>query len=206
MNLESLVVGPIQVNCFIITCSTTQQTAIVDPGDDAERILKTCAASSLNVTTILLTHGHFDHIGAVQQIKEATGAEIILHRADEFLIAAAPMQAAAFGMPAPKTFSVDRFVAEGDDISVGELTAKVIETPGHTPGSICFHFDDGLFAGDTLFYGGIGRTDLPGGSYSQILNSIKTKLFVLPDELKVYCGHGPATTIGREKKYNPFVN
>lgn len=206
MNIESLVVGPIQVNCFIITCSTTQETAIVDPGDDAERILNKCAAKSLNVTKILLTHGHFDHIGAVQQIKEATGAEIIMHKADEFLIAVAPMQAAAFGMPAPKTFSVDRFVTEGDDMSVGELTAQVIETPGHTPGGICFHFGDGLFAGDTLFYGGIGRTDLPGGSYSQILNSIKTKLFVLPDELKVYCGHGPATTIGREKKYNPFVN
>jgi glyoxylase-like metal-dependent hydrolase (beta-lactamase superfamily II) len=206
VNIESLVVGPIQVNCFIITCPTTTASAIIDPGGDAERILNLCQSKKINLTKILLTHGHFDHIGAVHAVKAATGADIFMHKADEFLIEAAPMQAAAFGMPAPKTFSVDTFLQDGDDISIGDLKASVIETPGHSPGCVCFHFEHDLFAGDTLFYGGIGRTDLPGGNYNQILNSIKTKLFVLPDDLKVYCGHGPATTIGREKQYNPFVN
>lgn len=206
MKLESLVVGPIQVNCFIITCPTTHQSAIVDPGDDADRILRKCESQNINLTKILLTHGHFDHIGAVHHIKKATDAEILMHKADEFLIQAAPMQAAAFGLPAPPTFTVDTYIQEGDEITVGELAAAVIETPGHTPGGVCFQFENDLFAGDTLFYGGIGRTDLPGGNYDQILQSIKTKLFVLPDELRVYSGHGPATTIGREKQYNPFVN
>ncbi len=206
MNIESLVVGPIQVNCFIITCSSTNQSAIVDPGGDADRILNLCESKKINVTKILLTHGHFDHIGAVQSVQDATGADIFMHQADEFLIEAAPMQAAAFGLPAPNTFSVDTFLKEGDDIQIGKVNATVLETPGHSPSCVCFYFENDLFAGDTLFYGGIGRTDLPGGNYNQILNSIKTKLFVLPDELKVYSGHGPATTIGREKQYNPFVN
>ena len=206
MTIETIIVGPIQVNCFIITCTKTLQTAIVDPGDDADNILKVVQSNSLNVKYILLTHGHFDHIGAVSPVKSATNAHVLMHKSDEFLIQSAPMQARAFGMPAPQTFQPDRFVDEGEKIAFGELKASVVSTPGHSPGGICFVFENDVFAGDTLFYGGIGRTDFPGGNYHQLIESIKNKLFVLPDDMKVHSGHGPTTTIGREKKFNPFIN
>ncbi|MBN1480598.1 MBL fold metallo-hydrolase [candidate division KSB1 bacterium] len=205
MNIESIIVGPIQVNCFIITCPVSNQSAIVDPGDDAENILKTIRSKSLDLKYILLTHGHFDHIGAVSEVKSATGAEIFMHKADTFLVQGAALQAQAFGLPAPDTFVIDSFIDDGDNISVGEFNASVLTTPGHSPGGVCFKFENDIFAGDTLFYGGIGRTDLPGGDYRQLIASIKNKLFVLPDSMRVFCGHGPSTTIRREKKYNPFI-
>lgn len=206
MNIETIIVGPIQVNCFILTCPVSNQSAIVDPGDDAEDILKTIRSASLDLKYILLTHGHFDHIGAVSTVKATTGAAVLMHKADEFLVESASVQARAFGLPAPNSFAVDHYVDDGDTISVGQLNASVITTPGHSPGGVCFKFDNDIFAGDTLFYGGIGRTDLPGGNYHQLIASIKNKLFTLPDDMRVFCGHGPSTTIGREKKYNPFVH
>ena len=205
MNIETIIVGPIQVNCFIVSCKSTNQAAIIDPGDDADNILNIVQTQSLDVKYILLTHGHFDHIGAVADVKKSTGAEIVMHKADNFLLDVASQTAAAFGLPAPDTFTVDLYVDDGDEILIGNLVSSIISTPGHSPGGICYKFDSDIFAGDTLFYGGIGRTDLPGGNYDQLIQSIQTKLFVLSDDMNVYCGHGPATTIGREKMYNPFV-
>ncbi|MBN1560189.1 MBL fold metallo-hydrolase [candidate division KSB1 bacterium] len=205
MNLDAIIVGPIEVNCFIITCSTTNHAAIVDPGDDAEALLDIIRAKSLALTYILLTHGHFDHIGAVAALQKVTGAEVLMHQADEFLIRTAGLQARSFGLPAPEVFNADRFIANGDEIIFGELRCSVIATPGHSPGGVCYLFENDIFVGDTLFYGGIGRTDLPAGDYGQIMRSIKDKLFTLPDDMQVHCGHGPLTTIGREKRYNPFI-
>lgn len=204
VNIETIIVGPIEVNCFIIACDATRHAVIVDPGGDAEALLDTIRAKSLALNYILLTHGHFDHIGAVAAMKKATGAEIRMHHADEFLLQTAALQARSFGLPAPETFQVDAFIDDGDEFTFGDLRCSVIATPGHSPGGVCYLFENDIFVGDTLFYGGIGRTDLPGGDYSQITRSIKDKLFTLPDEMKVHCGHGPSTTIGREKRYNPF--
>jgi hydroxyacylglutathione hydrolase len=205
VNIDTIIVGPIEVNCFIITCSTTKHTAIVDPGDDADNILDNVQSKSLVVKYILLTHGHFDHIGAVSSLKKATGAEILLHKADEFLIQTAGLQARSFGLPAPESFKVDKFIADGDEVTFGELRCSVITTPGHSPGGVCYLFKNDVFVGDTLFCGSIGRTDLPAGNYNQLMQSIKDKLFTLPDDMKVYCGHGPSTTIGWEKGHNPFM-
>ena len=129
-----------------------------------------------------------------------------MHKDDEFLIQAAPQQARLFGLPAPELFQVDKYVEEGEEITFGDLTCTVVTTPGHSPGGVCYLFENDIFAGDTLFYGGIGRTDLAGGDYDQLIQSIKSKLFEQPEQMKVYCGHGPTTTIGREKRYNPFIN
>lgn len=205
MNIETLIVGPIEVNCYCVSCEKTGQTVIIDPGGNAEDILHHIQNYSVSVNTILLTHGHFDHIGAVEQIKRETGARVMLHKDDKILIDMAERQAEFLGLPAPEPFSIDHYINDGDVISVGQLEAHVIATPGHSAGSVCYQFNHILFAGDTLFRGGIGRTDFPGGDYNQILHSIKNKLFVLDEETKVYPGHGPTTTIGWEKKHNPFL-
>ena len=170
MNIKAVIVGPIQVNCFIITCTTTKQTAIVDPGDDADDILNMCQSNSLDVTKILLTHGHFDHIGAVAPIKQATGAKVYMHRADEYLIAAAPAQAAAFGLPAPKTFRVDTYMDDGDDIALGDLKASVLATPGHTPGCVCFKFENDIFVGNWEV--------LPIGLHPDFINKVEVDSFL----------------------------
>ncbi len=205
MNIETLIVGPIEVNCYIVY-DENGNGVVIDAGGEADEILEVIRQNNVNPRYILLTHGHFDHIGAVVEVKNETGATIVMHPADQFLIQQAPQQAAMFGMPAVQIFDVDQTVTEGDIITAGTLQAKVIETPGHSPGGVCYLFDNTLFAGDVLFYDGIGRTDLPGGSMSQLLNSIKNKIFTLPNECRVLCGHGPATTIGREKKQNPFIS
>jgi hydroxyacylglutathione hydrolase len=204
VTIEAIVVGPIDVNCYIVACSTGE-AAIIDPGDDAEIILERIASKKLTVRHILLTHGHFDHIGAVAALQKATGALVHAHRDDLDLIQHAPAQAAFFGLPATEPFTVDSFVADGDEIVWGSLAATVLATPGHSPGSVCYLVDKNVFVGDTLFSRSIGRTDLFGGNYDQLLRSIKEILMTLPDDVTVYSGHGPKTTIGREKKYNPFI-
>lgn len=205
MDIETIIVGPIEVNCYIVSCPKTAQAAVIDPGENADDILHILKTSSLELKYILLTHGHFDHIGAVVPLQHATNAQVLMHKADQSLVDAARDQSTAFGLPPVQPFKADRYISHGDQIEMGALEATVIHTPGHSPGGVSFYFDTELFAGDTLFYGGIGRTDLPGGSFSQLLDSIKRNLFTLPDETTVYSGHGPKTTIGREKKFNPFV-
>lgn len=205
MTIDAIVVGPIQVNCYLIACDDTRDAVVIDPGDDASRILQRITAQKLTLRRILLTHGHFDHFGAAAELKAATGAAICAHHADLSLIVDAPAHAALFGLPAPKPFEIDRFVAEGDEITWGRLCAQVLETPGHSPGSVSFLLDKEVFVGDVLFSRSIGRTDLFGGSYEQLLRSIRDKLLVLDDDVRVHSGHGPPTTIGRERKYNPFL-
>jgi glyoxylase-like metal-dependent hydrolase (beta-lactamase superfamily II) len=194
-------------NCFIVGCEETQAAAVVDPGDETDRILMSLAESSLTVKYIINTHGHFDHVGGNLKMKEATGAELIIHPLDAPMLSTLSASAAAWGLSADNSPQPDRTVEEGDTISFGNIRFNVIHTPGHTPGGISLHADGIVFVGDTLFAGSIGRTDFPGGDYETLMSSVRDKLFVLGDEVRVFSGHGPETTIGREKqqRFNPFV-
>lgn len=206
MILMRLVVGPLQVNCFIIADDKTREAVVIDPGDDGQDILRLIKEKDLKVRYIVNTHGHFDHIGANKAVKDATGAEILLHEGDAPLIALAPRQSAAFGMQPVSSPPADRYVRHGDIIQAGELSLKVLHTPGHSPGGICLLEQGIVFTGDALFAGSIGRTDLPGGDMTSLLRSIKTNLMTLPDDTKIFSGHGPASTIGDERQENPFLN
>jgi len=205
MIIKKLAVGPIQANCFIVGCEETRQAAVIDPGDEADRILLTLAEAKLTVVQIVNTHDHFDHVGANRRMKQATGAPILIHALDAPMLGMLSRSAAAWGMSAEDSPPPDRTVDEGDHIPVGTLTFQVIHTPGHTPGGVSLLCDRVLFVGDTLFAGSVGRTDFPGGSFDALKASIRNKLFTLPAEVKVYTGHGPETTIGAEKRGNPFV-
>lgn len=205
MLIEALVVGPLQVNCFIIACEVTRLALVVDPGDDAERILAALAARQLKVVSIVNTHGHFDHVGSNRRLVEATGAELLLHEADLPILRRARDHAAGYGLVSAGSPEPTRFLQDGELLTVGELKIQVITTPGHSPGGIALYVDGHLFAGDTLFADSVGRTDLPGSNHADLVKSIRTKLFALPDATVVHPGHGPDTTIGHEKRHNPFV-
>lgn len=192
-------------NCYILGCESTKSAAVIDPGDEADRILKELAKDGLTLKYIINTHGHFDHVGGNYDLKKASGADIVIHPADEPMLADLVRTAAAFGLSAQNSPAPDRTVQEGDTISFGEISLRVLDTPGHSPGGISLHTDNMVFVGDTLFAGSIGRTDLPGGDFQTLISSIKTKLFPLGDDTKVYTGHGPATSIGQEKRANPFL-
>ncbi|RPH97920.1 MAG: MBL fold metallo-hydrolase [Calditrichaeota bacterium] len=204
MNIRTIIVGPLGVNCYIVFCPITRNAAVIDPGGDAELIFNEISKQNLIVKIILLTHGHFDHFGAAAAVKQSTGASLLMNDRDEILVSAAAESAVFFGLPAPESFEVDGVLRDGDQIEVGEIRGHVIATPGHSPGSLSFLLQESVFVGDTLFLNSIGRADLPGGNERQLMQSIRSRLFTLPDETAVYCGHGPATTIGREKRYNPF--
>jgi len=206
MLLMRLVVGPLQVNCFIVADEKTKEAVVIDPGDDAADILKLIKEKDLKVKYIVNTHGHFDHIGANKAVKEATGAEILIHEADAPLMAKAAQQSSAFGMRAVSSPPADRFVKDGDVITAGEIALKVVHTPGHSQGGISLLEQGVAFTGDSLFAGSIGRTDFPGGDLKTLLRSIKKNLMTLPDDTKVFSGHGPASTIGDEREENPFLN
>lgn len=203
--IDKLEVGPIMANCYIVGCEETRQAAVIDPGDEADRILYSLARHKLTVTSIINTHGHFDHVSANRQIKQATGAELIIHAADAPMLAALSEMAAAFGLSCDNSPPPDRTVDEGDVITFGNIEMKVLHTPGHSPGGISLVSGDTAFVGDTLFAGSIGRTDFPGGDFDTLIAAIQNKLFPLGDRVTVYCGHGPETTIGRERRTNPFA-
>jgi hydroxyacylglutathione hydrolase len=205
MIIKKLTVGPIMANCFIVGCKETREAVVIDPGDEADRILLSLAESKLKVTHIINTHGHFDHVGANRRMKQATAAPILIHALDAPMLSTLARSAAAWGMTAEDSPPPDRTIAEGDEIRCGTITFKVIHTPGHTLGGITLFADRCLFVGDTLFAGSIGRTDFPGGDFEALKASIQKKLFVLGDDVQVYTGHGPETTIGEEKRHNPFV-
>ncbi|MHC4778722.1 MAG: MBL fold metallo-hydrolase [Planctomycetota bacterium] len=206
MILENLVVSPFATNCFILGCEQTKDCVVIDPGDDSPSILARTGDLGLTVKKILLTHGHVDNIAATGDLKAATGADMLLHKEDEFLLAASQQQAAMFGwsistpVPAP-----DATLDEGSKIAVGEVELTVLHTPGHSPGSVSLLAGDRVFVGDLVFAGSVGRTDLPGGSGQTLLKSVKDKILPLDDKLHIYCGHGPDTTVGEERATNPFL-
>ncbi len=227
MILQVLTLGPVQANCYILGCSETRAALVIDPGDEPERIAADLDRLELKPVVWLHTHGHIDHVGASGALKARLGGEILLHRADLPLYEAVRDQGEAFGLPIPKMAPVDRFVAEGDEVSWGRARGHVLHTPGHSPGGVCLRIagelmdlggstrfmpagsagtrPDWVFTGDLLFYGSVGRTDLPGGSWEELLASIREKILPLPDETVIASGHGPLTTVGQEKRINPFV-
>lgn len=208
MILDTFPVGPLQSNCTILGDEETGQAIVVDPGDDAKRIHERLEKRGLKLQQILVTHAHLDHVGGAFQLKQLTGAPIYLNEKDLPLLDTIKEQAGWLGMRPPETAPPDEFLTDGRVVGLEKYPAQVLHTPGHTQGGVCLYFASLklLIAGDTLFAGGIGRTDLPGGSYAQIINSIKTRLFTLPDETVVITGHGPSTTIGSERRGNPYVN
>ena len=204
--LECLVVPPFGSNCWILGCSETEEAVVIDPGD-AAGILQTLKTHQFTVKYLIHTHGHIDHVSATAAIQRQTGAPVLLHEADQILLDNLTLQGTMFGLTAPPAPTVDKYICEGDEINWGQHTLSVIDTPGHSPGGVCLNLEGEqiLFAGDTLFQGSIGRTDLWGGDSEQLLDSIQEKLWRLDDDTIVCPGHGPRTTIGREKRENPFL-
>lgn len=192
-------------NCFIVGCEKTREAAVIDPGDEPDKILLALAGLKLKVKYIINTHGHFDHVGGNKKMKEVTGADLLIHSNDAPMLSYLSKSASAWGLNAEDSPPPDLMVKDGDEIKFGEITLKVIHTPGHSPGGISLYSDGIVFVGDTLFAGSIGRTDFPGGDFETLIASIRKKLFVLGDDVRVLAGHGPETTIGAEKKYNPFA-
>jgi glyoxylase-like metal-dependent hydrolase (beta-lactamase superfamily II) len=203
--IKELAVGPLMANCFIAGCEDTKEAVVIDPGGEADRILLSLAESELKVKYIINTHGHFDHVSANGKMKEATGADLLIHPLDAPMLGMLSSNATVFGISVANSPPCDRTIEEGEMVSFGDFTFNVIHTPGHTPGGISLYSDGIIFVGDTLFAGSIGRTDFPGGDFDTLIASIKTKLFKLEDDVRVLSGHGPETSIGREKRFNPFV-
>lgn len=205
MLIQALSLGPLEVNCYILSCPQTRLATVIDPGDEAGAIVQQIESNKLTVTSILLTHGHFDHVCAVAEVQKATGAAVYAHEKEKLNLASVALQTQFFGFPAPQPFKVDHWLGGGEQLEVGEMMVEVLNTPGHSPGGICFLHGDLLFSGDALFYESIGRSDLPGGSTDTLLRAIRSRLLVLPDATQVFPGHGKNTTIGHEKKYNLFL-
>jgi len=208
MILESFPVGPLQCNCTILGDEQTGEAIVIDPGEEIGRIHKRLAAHGLKLKQILVTHGHIDHVGGALKLKRLTGAPIYLNEGDLEQLALMQEQANWLGVEMPETAPPDESLPDGMTVGLGAYPASVLHTPGHTQGSICLHFAPLklLVAGDTLFAGSIGRTDLPGGNYDQLLDSIRNRLLALPDETTVLPGHGPVSTIGAERRSNPFLH
>lgn len=205
MILKGLEVGPLASNCYIVGSEATREGMIIDPGDEADTILRAVKVEKLDIKLIVVTHGHTDHIGALKEVKDATGAPFAMHPDDGRLLQARMARLFGSSGDADSNPEPDRLLKDGDFIDIGDLHFTVIHTPGHSPGGICILGHGILFSGDTLFQSSIGRADFPGSSYAQLLNSIHTKLMILPDETVVLPGHGPETTIGDERRWNPFL-
>ncbi len=205
MIVKTVVVGLFASNCYIVGSESNKEGVIIDPGDDAKEILKNVKDLGLDIKLIVLTHGHIDHTGAVKEVKKATGAEVAIHT-DDAKSLQEQLLGRLFGLSYPPPPPPRLLLKDGDSIDIGDLHFLVVHTPGHSPGGICLLEEGVVFSGDTLFNYGIGRTDLPGGNGSQLMNSIHTKLMVLPDNTIVYPGHGPETTIGTERRSNPFLH
>jgi len=205
MILRKMELGDFGANCYLVGDEDTKEGMIIDPGADGGSIMKQVKVLGLNIKIIVLTHSHIDHVGGLADVKKATGAVIAIHENEAPFLLKQP-RLMEFMPPTPPSPPADRLLKDGDVITVGKLKFKVLHTPGHTSGGICLLGDGIVFTGDTLFNYSIGRADFPGSDYDQEMNSIRSKLMTLPDETKVYTGHGPATTIGAERKGNPFIN
>jgi glyoxylase-like metal-dependent hydrolase (beta-lactamase superfamily II) len=204
---EIIPVGPLQCNCSIIGDETTHEAMVIDPGDEIEDILGLVRKHNLRVKQIVITHAHIDHVGGAMKLRAATGAPILLNQNDYALLKMLDVQAAWIGVPAPEQIEIDRSITTGETVSAGSHTAQILHTPGHTEGSVCLYFEPEkkLLAGDTLFAGSIGRTDLPGGDMRKIMRSLHHTVLALPNDTVVIPGHGEQTTIGEERESNPFL-
>jgi glyoxylase-like metal-dependent hydrolase (beta-lactamase superfamily II) len=207
MILETFPVGPLQCNCTLLGDEVAHEAIVIDPGDEVGRIHRRLTELGLTLKQIIVTHGHIDHVGGALRLKRLTGAPILLNEKDLPLLKMMEMQAGWIGIPTPETAPPDGDLVDGLIVGLDRYPAEVLHTPGHTQGSVCLHFAPLklLVAGDTLFEGSIGRTDLPGGNHGQIIDSIQTRLLPLADETRVLTGHGPETTIGAERRSNPFL-
>lgn len=205
---EILPVGILQCNCSVVGDEASGEAVVIDPGDDIERVQEILARHQLKAKYIVATHAHIDHVGGIQKLQRATGAPVLMHEEDLPLYRNLALQAAWVGVPVPDVVEVDQFLKEGDLVRWGSLALEVLHTPGHSPGSLSLHLPGDyrrIFSGDTLFQGSIGRTDLWGGNFRQILASIQNTLLSFPDQTPVFPGHGAPTTIGEEREHNPFL-
>ncbi len=204
---EILPVGPLQCNCSIIGDEITREAMVIDPGDEIEEITAVLRKHDLKVKQIVITHAHIDHVGGAMKLRALTGAPILLNQSDYALLKMMDVQAAWIGMAAPGKIEIDAGLGHDETLRAGSLSANVLHTPGHTEGSVCLYFpaEKLLIAGDTLFAGSIGRTDLPGGSFAKIMRSLHERVLALPDETVVVPGHGPKTTIADEREGNPYL-
>ncbi|HOP39875.1 MAG TPA: MBL fold metallo-hydrolase [Geobacteraceae bacterium] len=205
MIVETVVVGPLMVNCYVLGCEQTREGLVIDPGGDVEDIFSVISHHQLKILTVINTHGHFDHMGGNNAVVSMCGSGLLIHELDAPMLARADLTAQKFGLTVEASSPPTGFLHEGDTVSFGNYKLSVLHTPGHSPGS-CSLFGEGVvFTGDTLFAESVGRTDFPGGSSSALGKSIREKLLILPDETVVYPGHGPSTTIGHEKLHNPYL-
>jgi hydroxyacylglutathione hydrolase len=206
MIVRTLAVGSMLANCYLVWCEETKEALVIDPGGEGRRILAEIAREQLQVRYIVNTHGHVDHIAANAEVRSATGAKLMIHEEDAPLLGNPDLNLSVYVGSALQGLQLDVLLHEGDEIACGkQVQLKVLHTPGHTRGGICLQAQGTIFTGDTLFAGSIGRTDFPGGSYRDLIESIKNKILVLDDACLVYPGHGPASTVGYEREHNPFL-
>ena len=205
LRFERIPTGPLQTNCYLVWDEEEGKGVIIDPGEDAEKILTRVKAHEVTIERIIATHCHFDHVGAVGSLKRDLGCDFLIHKDETEVLQRAETSAARWGLTVEQPPDPDGYVEDGDEIIVGQYKLIVLHTPGHSPGGISLYHDDAVFVGDCLFQGSIGRTDFEGGSFKVLERTIKEKLYTLPDETNAHTGHGPPTTIGAEKRSNPFV-
>jgi len=203
--LKSLEVGPLAVNCFLLACEKTGEGVVVDPGDNVPGILKLASDNGIKITQILASHGHFDHIGKARTLAQETGAPFAVHDGDRVMVENLQEIARYYGLETDPAPDIDRLLAAGEAITFGEVSLGIRHTPGHSPGNVTFTWPGNAIVGDTVFAGSIGRTDFEGGDLDRLLESIRTEIFTLGDDTQLYPGHGPATTVERERTTNPFL-
>lgn len=205
MKYESVIVGALETNCYLVYCQDTLECAVIDPGAEPEKVFRLIGHKDLKPTILINTHGHIDHIGANRDIKDKFDIPLYIHAADGPMLEDVLQSELSFFLGAKESPPPDKFLEEGDEIKIGNISLSVVHTPGHSPGSVSLMGNGILFSGDTLFFGGVGRTDLPGGSWEELEESVREKIFTLPADTVVLPGHGPTTTVEQETKFNPFI-